>query len=336
MQRLLFIGFSYHQKTGSCDFILELLRRRFDVTVCWADLYADEPYCGLDSVAGAYDVLVCWQAMPPRAILTKHVRYRHAAFFPMLDSCPSVSKPERWYPYRDFQIICFSSGLGRRLNAAGFSAHTIQYFPEPAVVGDWGNPRAAFFWFRREEIDCRLAETLFRKMDLGKLHVHNVPDPGVSPASPPGGGRLDCECSTWFLDRAELRSTMSESAFYIAPRAKEGIGMSFLEAMAMGRCVVAPNRATMNEYIEHGKTGLLYDLRKPEPLSMDDVRDIQARAHRFISEGFREWEQKKLLIFDWLVAPVKINRYQLLMRMVFRFFRNPMKVVRVLSHEHGS
>ena len=45
---------------------------------------------------------------------------------------------------------------------------------------------------------------------------------------------------------------------YFAPRKYEGIGMTFLEAMAMGMCVVAENAPTANEYILSGKNGILY------------------------------------------------------------------------------
>jgi glycosyltransferase involved in cell wall biosynthesis len=44
----------------------------------------------------------------------------------------------------------------------------------------------------------------------------------------------------------------------MAPRRYEGIGMAFLEAMAMEMCVVAENQSTANEYILSGKNVILY------------------------------------------------------------------------------
>ncbi len=336
MEKLLFIGFDYHRKTRSADFLLELMRDRHEVTTCWVDLYLDDPYVGLNEVAGDYDILVCWQAMPPRADLDKYITFRHAAFFPMLDGCPSIKKPEKWYPHRDFQIVSFSSGLYCQLKSAGFSAHYIQYFPRPVNVKDWGASDSAFFWARREEINCDLVQKLLSKSELKKVHVHNSPDPGVQFVPPSNPGAVEYSYSTWFEDKAELRSTMEESAFYIAPRQKEGIGMSFLEAMAMGRCVVAPDNATMNEYIEHGKNGLLYDLKSPKPLLIENVRSIQKKAHSFISEGFVRWERDRNKIFDWFTQPVVVSKKRIFLRMAIRFFRNPVKVFRVIKNEHFS
>jgi len=336
MQRLLFIGFNYHLKTGSADFLIELIEQRYEVTTCWVDLYSESPYFGFSDVVGDYDVLICWQVMPPRAELSKHFTFRHATFFPMQDGCPSRKRPEMWYPYRDFQIICFSSGLFRQLKSAGLSAHYIQYFPQPVPVENWGSSDSAFFWARREEINCDLVQKLLSTAGLTRMHVHNSPDPGVRfvPASNPDS--IEYSYSVWFEDKAELDSKILESAFYISPRKKEGIGMSFLEAMARGRCVVAPNNATMNEYIEHGKTGCLYNFKRPKSLNVREVGEIQRRAHRYITRGFALWQKRKVEIFDWIVAPVEIKRFRIFLRMSVRFFRNPMKVVRVLKNEYSS
>ena len=57
--------------------------------------------------------------------------------------------------------------------------------------------------------------------------------------------------------------------------------MGFLKAMAMGRCVIAPNTPTMNEYIEDGINGFLYDLRNLSPLKIENVREIQKNAENY-------------------------------------------------------
>ena len=279
-------------------------------------------------------MLVCWQVMPPLSWVKKHFNFRHGVLFPMLDGCPDVKKSEKWYPYRDWQMICFSQRLGRELKSAGFSAHTIQYFPQPRKVQAWGALDSAFFWFRRPEISCELVEKLFSGSGVRKIHVHNCPDPGVGPVVAPGADRMSYSFSTWFDQKSELFEKAGESAFYMAPRAKEGIGMSFLEAMAEGRCVVAPDRPTMNEYIVHGETGFLYDLSCAAPLRIEEVRNIQQQAHAFIREGFSRWEEDKEKIFDWMTAPVRFLRLRLILCMLIRFFRNPVKVIRVLKNEY--
>lgn len=65
--------------------------------------------------------------------------------------------------------------------------------------------------------------------------------------------------------------------------------MSFLEAMAMGLCVVAPNAPTMNEYIRDGVNGLLYDPGNPQPIDFSRARELGEVARTSCEEGRREW-----------------------------------------------
>ena len=82
------------------------------------------------------------------------------------------------------------------------------------------------------------------------------------------------EISEWYDTREEMIKDMEKSAVYIAPRLYEGIGMSFLEAMAHGRCVIAPDNPTMNEYITDKVTGYLYNPNQIVPLSLDRIKEI--------------------------------------------------------------
>jgi len=331
MKTLLFIGMEFHKKTRSADFLLELLEQEFRVTQCLLDVYAESPYSAFSAVAGTYDVLICWQVMPSRQMLDRYFSFRHAAFFPMADDCPSPSKPEKWYPYRDFNIICFSSTLGVSLKAAGFSARSIRFFPAPREVADWGDPQSVFLWARRKVINCRLAEQLLSNVVVRTMHIHKTPDPGESFITPSEDSSIEYRYSSWFSKKEDMQKEMERSAFYISPRKKEGIGMSFLEAMAMGRCVVAHDHATMNEYIEHGKTGFLFDLKNPKALHIEDVRVVQRRAHQFIREGHETWEKEKHHIAGWLVEPVRTSRFRLALKLVLRFFQNPGKTIKVLG-----
>ena len=53
--------------------------------------------------------------------------------------------------------------------------------------------------------------------------------------------------------------------------------MAFLEAMAMGKCVVANDDATMNEYIKDGENGILFSCDVLKPVS--EVVISRARAN---------------------------------------------------------
>ena len=252
MPSLLYIGHSYHNKTQSTGFLLDLLNLKYKVTLF--DLGFD-PCTTPDSEATYaevngrhFDVVACFQHLPTRKILNKCITFNHGVFFPMYDGAPSRSSSV-WQDYSDFQIISFSRTLHNELLQLGLSSHYIQYFPKPVAIGAWGDEKAVFFWNRVSSINLNTVETLLKQFPLDHLHIHRAPDPGHETSRAGDRFASMTTYSDWCPTRADMQRTIMESALYIAPRPYEGIGMSFLEAMAMGRCVIANNQPTMNEYI---------------------------------------------------------------------------------------
>lgn len=308
MPSLLYIGHSYHNKTQSTGFLLDLLNLKYKVTLF--DLGFD-PCTTPDSEATYaevngrhFDVVACFQHLPTRKILNKCITFNHGVFFPMYDGAPSRSSSV-WQDYSDFQIISFSRTLHNELLQLGLSSHYIQYFPKPVAIGAWGDEKAVFFWNRVSSINLNTVETLLKQFPLDHLHIHRAPDPGHETSRAGDRFASMTTYSDWCPTRADMQRTIMESALYIAPRPYEGIGMSFLEAMAMGRCVIANNQPTMNEYISHGVTGLLYDLHAVTPLEYPNIRQIQQNTFSFIQEGYTRWQKQIPSILDWIEQPVQ-------------------------------
>lgn len=305
MKRLLFIGHSYHQKTKSADFCCDLLAEKYDVTKFYFDPYQDDIKTHFQQLQGQeFDILVLWQIMPSLDDLKKIIKFKRSAFFPMYDGVPKRSNP-LWYEYRHTHIINFCRTLHEELQAIGFASHYIQYFPKPLEITNQGKLDSVFFWQRIDKINADLVARLLQNTEINHLHFHKAIDPQHKLSMP----NMKCQITTseWFETREEMQQKMQESALYIAPRIYEGIGMSFLEAMAMGRCVIAPNNPTMNEYIIDGKTGYLYDLDNVKPLDIQDIREIQKNTYDYIEKGYNIWNQQKYGIIDWLEEDIQIN-----------------------------
>lgn len=330
MKSLLFIDYTFHKKTKSADFMVELLAEHYQVTLCHIDpdVGGEEEVIRLH--AGSYDAIACWQVMPDMRIVRRHIRYRHAVLFPMADACPSAWKIEKWYPFRNFHIICFCAWLHRRLSAAGLCASYVQYFPQPNDAAELGDPDSAFFWARRENMTRFVAGMLDSSAACTSLHVHIAPDPGQEIHMPPNSPNLAVTTSSWINSKQQLHQIIEKHAFYIAPRFKEGIGMSFLEAMAIGRCVIAPDSPTMNEYIKHGVNGLLYNPSQPSLPTAVDVRALQAAALRSIIDGKRRWDIDMHLVLAMLSTSPKASVMRLHFRLLARSLKNPYKVLRML------
>jgi glycosyltransferase involved in cell wall biosynthesis len=114
--------------------------------------------------------------------------------------------------------------------------------------------------------------------------------------------RFSLTRTSWFLDRREMVRTLRSCQVYFAPRRTEGIGMSFLEAMAQGMAVVAADGATMNEYIVSGNNGFLYNPDAPEVPEWDRASLWGARARETAEAGRSRWEASLPALQQFLSA----------------------------------
>lgn len=308
VKSLLYLGHSYHNKTKSSLFLKDLFRSSYEVETVDIDPYTDSTGINLEHLKRReYDVLVLFQVTPNIDQLKDFIRFKHAVFFPMLDGLVGV--PDSfWETYWGFNIISFSRTLHKHLIHLGLSSHYIQYFPRPFDTFAYGNPKHVFFWQRISELSINVVEKLLKKSSIDKIHIHKALDPFQKFIEPSEKMATKIEYSNWYETRKDMLKEVESCAIYIAPRPYEGIGMSFLEAMAMGRCIIAPNHPTMNEYIIHGVTGFLYNYNHPKAIKIDDVTRIQKNTIEYIREGYVKWEKEKYNILEWLEAPILNNR----------------------------
>lgn len=306
--KLLFIGHEYHKKTKSSDFMQNIMAENFDVEFFALDPYRSDINEQLNPLKNKhYDVVVLWQMMPHLDKLKKYISFKNAAFFPMYDGVPSRDN-KIWYEYKNVNVINFSKTLHDELKGLGFSSYYFQFFPKPLKITNEGDEKSIFFWQRTNQININTVEKLIDFKDIKHIHFHHAIDPGHEFVEPNAEINKKATHSTWFDTREDMQKQMQKSAIYIAPRAYEGIGMSFLEAMAMGRCVIAPDNPTMNEYIKDGENGFLYDLNNPKPVDLSKIREIQKNTIKYIKDGFENWEKEKWEILKVLITKPVINK----------------------------
>lgn len=328
MKKILFIGYYYHKKTKSCDFILSELKKEFILEIVFINTDKD-PYENLEYLNNQhFDILVCWQIIPDIFRIKRIITFDKGALFPMYDSVPSRRKIEKWWHLRDFQIISFSRKLHIEFKRLGLSSHYIQYFPKPAEKLSYGNSNSAFFWYRHKSISYKDAAQICEKLKISNLHIHIANDPDQEATLNYDSKDLNITTSSWFESREELYNTMSKSAYFIAPRNKEGIGMAFLEAMAQGKCVIAKDSSTMNEYIKHNENGILY---KKNISNLEfNLNKIQRNAFASITNGYKKWNMDKGTIINYIKKDPENNIIRLYFMVFIGILTNTVKVFRAI------
>lgn len=274
--KLLFIDHECHKKTHSAEFFLEVIKKAFDVKEHY---YSEYYQTGSKLAVRDCDVAVIWEF--PISRFGFFFPGKRNVFVPMYDN--------EWGSYWQWKRIAWS-GMGVISFCDKVSKHArrcgvtnildVRYFPDPAKLPhEKCDPRRVFLW-ERGEIDRSIAEKLF----------------------PPSDGYVfDVKGADEFLSRDAYLERMSKCGIVIAPRRKEGIGMAFLEAMAMGKCVVANDDATMNEYITNGRNGFLFSYDKVKTVPKDAVVRVYENLSEFTSTMFEMWLQDNEKINGFLL-----------------------------------
>ena len=175
--------------------------------------------------------------------------------------------------------------------------------PEPQYAG--------FFWQRRQELQWETLRSLVGDSRLSWINLHQAPDLHSSPVT--AIPKSDQESyrlrfSAWSEDRSTYDEALRQAGIYFAPRLYEGIGMSFLEAMAMGKAIVAPDNPTMNEYLTHNVNGYLFNPEDPRPVALTRFREMGKMARETIERGRPRWLRSREELGHWLLTGTSPKR----------------------------
>ncbi len=292
MRKLCFLGIPEHEKTRSTEFLKELLRQAFMLSIgegALSEAFVDEN-----------DIFLFFQR-PPSEEAVGRLNGKKIVFVPMYDEARNYSRKTiaSWAPYK---IISFCRSMHEDLRAWGFESAYVQYFPRPLLTAPLPiEVQKAFYWRREntyinEAIPYSIIDELLGGTGV-KLHCHSE-----------GAG----ECmssdlveskSTWKSDKSSMTMAMRACSLYIAPRESEGIGMSFLDAMANGLAVIGANNPTMNEYLLDGENGYLFDILAPKKIDLGALQSVREKSLETCFDGYERWEREKWSLVDFIEAP---------------------------------
>ena len=286
------------RKTKSADFLIDYLRESYDVQVILDESWIGKSFPDLSFVDESYLCVIFFQMLPKKEMI-KNINNDNLLHFPMYDHSGQFSL-NFWDDYRDLKIINFSKAMHDKLDGWGFESMYVQYFPKP---GDFisGEKDEVFFWQRLSNININNISKLFGKGNY-KIHLHRATDPGNGFVQPSKvlEKRFNITYSDWCENKSCVLDIIKRKGIYVAPREFEGIGMSFLEAMAMGKAVIAVDNPTMNEYIENRKNGYLFDLRHPKGIDLSNIEQVQKNCYEFMQKGYKRWEVDRQRIVNFI------------------------------------
>jgi len=279
---ILFIDHVTHLKTHSADFFVEILRTAFTVDT----FYYEKTYqFSIPEEKKEWADVILWEFLYDRRDLG--IPGKRCIFVPMYDNEWGSKWQWRRIAESGMPVISFCESITAHAKMHGVkNILDVRYFPNPADLPQGhGEPKRVFLW-ERGEISRNMAEQIL-------------------PSS--GGYIFEVKKANEFTPKEEYLNRLSGCDIVIAPRMKEGIGMAFLEAMAMGKCVIAHDDATMNEYIQDGITGILRDFRRPiKPIATEEIENVWANIKSAGKSAYAKWIADKVAINPFIEAAARL------------------------------
>ena len=315
MAKIAYVDHSYHKKTVSTKFIPEALTAYGHKV----DFFWDEAWCGgkwvdFDTVKN-YDAVIMFQSYcSHRDELFFKNLHPNITYIPMLDQFGIWNGPQGcvydfWLQFQGVKVINFSNICHGMTVGMGIRSELFRFFRPPSSKCQTSSGLNGFLWIRmNNQISWQLVKRLIGNTKFDSFHLHVANDPSSPKVILPSEDDMrnyNITVSNWFEDKADFEKVLAKANVYFAPRMEEGIGQSFLEAFARGQCVVAPNNGTMNEYIQHGFTGLLFDAHNPRPLDFSDALNIGQRAYEANAAGYKAWLASRADLVNFILTPNK-------------------------------
>lgn len=301
------IDHSYHHKTISPTFFINLLKQFGSVTIMWDSQWNGGKFPAFSKINNeGFDILILWQIMiyhHPEKL--KKLNCRQIIIIPMFDDI-HADPDSLFLRFSDFRFICFCRSLHLRFNRLGIRSKYFQFFIDPASLPfreDTFTELNGFFWQRTNDITWDHIRKLIEGTQFTNFHLHLALDPiwyrEVLPTEEEMK-KYHITITRWFDKKEDYLEILSKSNVFFTPRLYEGIGMPAIEAMTMGKVVVTPNHPTMNEYISHGRNGLLYDMIDLKPLDFSSAKTMACKARNDSLSGFEHWQNSSRELLDFI------------------------------------
>ena len=315
---ILFVDIDFHLTTKSADFFLKILRSFFEVETHYyhAAYDANIPQEKIDRA----DIIIVWQTMLERKDFV--VNGKPCIFIPMYDDDWGSRFQWKRIGLSGAHIISFCNAISKRAIRGGVPSNRLldlrfAYNPDD-FNGFEGDPDVAAIWdrgfFGMHEFKQMFPPRFFKKILLIRRPQPDLRFQPISQNDKLAYNIVIIESE--FIPKQDYLQLIKEPGVFLAPRPKEGIGMSFLEALAMGKCVIAHDDASMNEYIIDGKNGLIRNFYgNIFPISKADILSVRNYTKTYSKAQYNRWiaDKEKIVSFineTALNPPVKIGGWR--------------------------
>ena len=204
--------------------------------------------------------IVFWAMHPPESVLND--KDYNITWVPMFDDVMWKRK-SFWKSFpKHLKIIAYSKWIKDITIKLKLNTIRVKYFENPNNLKQayWNKGNNLFYWNRSGLLNKYQLRRLCDSLDIKTLVFRDQLDYYAHKKQKiildDRLGNTDVLHLDMQLKHIDYMEYLSNCNIFITPRLYEGIGLTFIEAMASGMVVFSPNYPTMNEYIENNYNGI--------------------------------------------------------------------------------
>ncbi|MDI5924037.1 FkbM family methyltransferase [Rhizobium leguminosarum] len=318
-------------KTSSPAFhriFVNYLRGSTDVVeVVWDGKSIRDEWRNID----AESAFIFCQKRPPDHHFKKYPHAR-VIWIPMWNNVMQMSHMQWARLPKHYKIISYSPSITAPARRAGLRVLEVQYVPDVPADGEisWSDGNILYYWNRVGLVKPDVLAKICKELDVKTLYFKPRLDPGVPEDRGYQVSDIPVDIPVvevpFFDDPAEADQFVRRANIVIAPRPVEGVGLSFLEAMARGCTVLSVKQPTMTDYIEDGVNGIFLEtvtddaaggtpmtalLVSPdqdwERLRSLNMQQLGNAAHAGMSRSHAIWIGDQERLNDFVFDPINIG-----------------------------
>lgn len=302
--RLAFIDHSFHQKSRSGDFLRKILENYFSITDYWDESWQGGPAVE-PSIINNHDYVFYFQSLNKITDLRKITI--PIIWAPMYDG--EKFSYFRWKALSQLpiKIVSFSKKISLACKYFNIPYLELQYYPPILTPNEQPEGNQIFFW-QRGGIKFETIKKIINPDQVNRFIYLKLPDPFKNNEDLSQTDIIKYKLEiidSDFLKPEEYQALVHSTNIFIAPRKKEGIGMSFLEALSCGNLVIAYNESTMNEYIDNNIDGYLFDDTSDSYLDLDKKDKLTTTAQKRYRAGHEKWLQQSKSLYPFIFDSIK-------------------------------
>ena len=292
-KNLAFVDNSFHKKTKSTNFLRNILRKKYKIKNFWQYDY------NINDLATFEYIFFCQSFISFRDLL--RLKKSKIIWCPMYDSLSNFD-PKIWKicSILNIKILSFSEEVNKlcKKNKVKYLYCKFFFKPKKKIINK-SKKLKIFFWYRGQ-IQLKEWIKYFNLSEISKIYYYDLVDPfykkEIFNKSELKKYKLQFIKGGFAKNNSIYLKKVKESDVFVAPRKKEGIGMSFLEALSFSNYVIAYNQSTMNEYLSNSKLGFLFDEKTKKKIILRNIKNFSNFRYKFLKNEYLKWISSKYKI----------------------------------------